>query len=208
MKWAYQVQDKMKAVAVLLLIIVLILANNIANRRTFSNLNEYIASIYKDRLMPATYIFQLTDHLYQKRLLNDTTAQTNLSNNVQYAHDTAITKLISTYETTYLTTAEKAQWATFKKELQQYNALTSAAVRDAKAVNTSFTKVIQCLNALSEIQAKEGSNLFKTSIISISGTVITSQLEIALLLVLGIFALILISVNNNKLIQMQKPGLN
>lgn len=208
MKWAYQVQDKMKAVAVLLLIIVLILANNIANRKTFSNLNEYIASIYKDRLMPATYIFQLTDHVYQKRLLNDTTGGNNLSKNVQLTHDTAISKLISTYETTYLTAAEKEQWATFKKELQQYNALTSDTARNDKAVNASFNKVIQCLNALSEIQAKEGSNLFKTSIISISGTVITSQLEIALLLVLGIFALVLISVNNNKLMQMQKPGLN
>ena len=208
MKWAYQVQDKTKVVAVLLLIIVLILANNIANRKTFSNLNEHIASIYKDRLMPATYIFQLTDHLYQKRLLNDTTGQNTLSNNVQQAHDTAISKVISTYETTYLTTAEKEQWATFKKELQQYNALTSDTARNDKAVSTSFNKVVQCLNALSEIQAKEGSNLFKTSIISISGTVITSQLEIALLLVLGIFALILISVNNNKLMQVQKPGLN
>jgi hypothetical protein len=69
MKWAYHVKDKMKMAAVLLLIIVLILVNNISNRKTFSNLNESIASIYKDRLMPATYIFQLTDHLYQKKLL-------------------------------------------------------------------------------------------------------------------------------------------
>ena len=208
MKWAYQVRDKMKAVAVLLLIIILILANNIATRRTFSNLNAYIASIYKDRLMPATYIFQLTDHLYQKRLLNDSVHQHNSPANAIQAHDTAIENIITTYETTYLTRAEKEQWILFKEELQQYNALISASVKNEKTVTTSFNKVTQCLNALSEIQAKEGSNLFKTSSISISGTVITSQLEIALLLILGVFALILVSVSDNKLMQIQKPELN
>ncbi len=206
MKWAYLIKDKMKAVAVLLLIIVLILVNNISNRRTFSKLNESIASIYKDRLMPATYIFQLTDHLYQKKLLLNTQSDQNTA--AISSHDNAVAAIIKTYETTYLTLAEKKQWAGFKKELEQYNLLASVSLKDNKALNERFENVLKRLNALSEIQASEGSNIFSVSRIDISGTIIMSHLEIALLLILGIFALILVNANDNKLLQIQKPRLN
>ncbi|MGN6355670.1 MAG: MCP four helix bundle domain-containing protein [Parafilimonas sp.] len=207
MKWAYLVKDKMKAVAVLLLIIVLILVNNISNRKTFSKLNESIASIYKDRLMPATYIFQLTDHLYQKKfLLNEMQANDNAATAAR--HDSAIHSIIKTYETTYLTPAEKKQWLAFKKELEQYNTLTAGLNENNKAVNVSFENVIQHLNALSEIQASEGSHIFSIAKIDVGGTVIMSHLEVALLLILGIFALVLINANDNKLMQVQKARLN
>jgi len=77
-----------------------------------------------------------------------------------------------------------------------------------KAINGAFDKVLQSLNSLSEIQAKEGNQIFKISSLNINGTIIMSQLEIALLLILGIFALVLVSANDNKLLQMQNPRLN
>lgn len=206
MKWAYYVKDKWKAIAVLLLIIVLILANNISNRRTFSNLNQSIASIYKDRLMPATYIFQITDHLYQKRLLKDKNNVAALKEKQQ--HNKAIADIIKTYETTYLTEAEKQQWTEFKQQLQQYNLLSTENVAQNETANESFNKVIKTLNALSQIQASEGNNIFKISSLDINGTIIMSQLEVALLLILGILALVLISVSNNRLLQIQNPRLN
>ena len=206
MKWAYFVKDKMKAVAVLLLIIVLILVNNIANRKTFSRLNESITSIYKDRLMPATYLFQLKDHLYQKKLLltsGNTERHTMVAN-----HNSAIASIIKTYETTYLTHAEKEHWAGLKKEMEQYDALALLPVINHTAVNERFDNVLKRLNALSEIQASEGNHIFSISKVDISGTVIMSHLEIALLLILGICALVLISANDNKLMQLQKSELN
>jgi hypothetical protein len=204
MKWAYQVKDKTKVVAVLLLIIVLILVNNVSNRKTFSKLNESIASIYKDRLMPATYIFQLTDHLYQKKLL-----QNSPGNNAAVVnHNTAIASIIKTYESTYLTASEKKQWNSFKEEMTHYNTLVAAPVKNEKAVDESFNKVMGTLNALSEIQASEGSHILNISKLDISGTIIMSQLEAALLLILGIFALVLMSVNDSKLMRIQDPRLN
>ncbi|HEX5151558.1 MAG TPA: MCP four helix bundle domain-containing protein [Parafilimonas sp.] len=208
MKWAYRIKDKMKAVAVLLLIIVLILVNNISNRKTFSRLNESIASIYKDRLMPATYIFQLTDHLYQKKFLNNEQEFGSQLGVNAHVHDTAIANLIKTYETTYLTASEKEQWKLFKQHLENYNTLAATSVQNKKAINDAFEKVVQNLNALSEIQAKEGSQIFKISSLNINGTIIMSQLEIALLLILGIFALVLVSANDNRLLQMQNSRMN
>lgn len=208
MKWAYLVKDKMKAVAVLLLIIVLILVNNISNRKTFSKLNESIASIYKDRLMPATYIFQLTDHLYQKKfLLNEMQANDNAA--IAARHDSAIHSIIKTYEATYLTPAEKKHWQAFKKGLDHYNTLTSGSnANNNTAVDESFYNVMQRLNALSQIQASEGNHIFSIAKIDVGGTVIMSHLEVALLLILGIFALVLINANDNKLMQVQKARLN
>ena len=208
MKWAYHVKDKMKMAAVLLLIIVLILVNNISNRNTFSRLNESIASIYKDRLMPATYIFQLTDHLYQKKFLNNGQELEGQHTTNALVHDSAIASLIKTYETTYLTASEKEQWKIFRQHLENYNALANTPVKNEKAINGAFDKVLQSLNSLSEIQAKEGNQIFKISSLNINGTIIMSQLEIALLLILGIFALVLVSANDNKLLQMQNPRLN
>lgn len=204
MKWAYQVKDKTKVVAVLLLIIVLILINNIANRKTFSKLNESIASIYKDRLMPATYIFQLTDHLYQKKLLQNTTG-----NKADYTnHDAPIARIIKTYESTYLTASEKKQWNSFKETMERYNRLIAQPVKDEKAIEESFNTAMQSLNELSKIQASEGKHILSVSSIDISGTIIMSHLEVALLLILGIIALVLMSVNDNKLMQIQNPRLN
>jgi len=206
MKWAYQVKDKTKVVAVLLLIIVLILVNNISNRKTLSKLNESIASIYKDRLMPATYIFQLTDHLYQKQLLQN--AEDKHSSGNAANHDSAVAAIIKTYESTYLTKAEKNQWMIFKKELEQYNILTAGTVNNDEIIHESFNNVLKSLNALSEIQASEGNHILHVSKLDISGTIIMSQLEIALLLILGILALVLMSVNDNKLMHIQNPRLN
>jgi hypothetical protein len=208
MKWAYSVKDKTKAIAVLLLIIVLILVNNIANRKTFSNLNEHITSIYKDRLMPATYIFQITDHLYQKRLLQNQGDRTDASNAKDEAHNKAIAGIIKTYETTYLTPAEKKQWILFKHELEAFNRLSHVGSGNEKAIEISFNKVLKSLNALSETQASEGNYLFKQSSLSINGTIIMSHLEIALLLILGVIALVLLNANDNRFSRMQNPYLN
>jgi Four helix bundle sensory module for signal transduction len=177
------------------------------DRMTFSSLDQSIASIYKDRLMPATYIFQLTDRIYQKRLRNNTGEQNN-SGKLNEEHDKAISEIIKAYETTYFTTAEKEQWVAFKQALNQYNTLNTAAIKNEEVISNSFNKVLQYLQALSRIQANEGNQLFSSSKSNVSGMIIISQLELALLLILGILALILVSINNNRLMRIQNPRLN
>lgn len=206
MNWAYHVKSKMKAVSVLMLIIVLILATNLSNRKTFTDLDHSIASIYKDRLLPSTYIFQITDHLYQKRLMNEN-GSTGTMNEEQ--HTKAIASLIKTYETTYLTSAEKQEWGAFKKNLVQYDILNAQVNKDEAAIANSFNKALQCLSTLSNIQASEGKHIQASSENIVNGTIITSELEIALLMILGIFALVLVSAGDNRMFQQsQKPLLN
>jgi len=206
MKWAYHVQDKMKAVGVLFLIIVIILATNISNRKTFTDLDHSVASIYKDRLLPATYIFHITDHLYQKRLLLE---NGDLSASDKELHDKAITALIKIYESTYLTSAEKQEWSAFKQHLSVFDKLSNSLNKNDEAITVSFNNTLQSLNALSNIQANEGKHIETASKKIVSGTVITSQLQVALLLILGIMALMLVSASDNRIFQnSEKHSLN
>lgn len=202
MKWAYYVKNKMKAVGVLMIIIVLIFGNNIYDRKAFADLDQSISSIYKDRLMPATYIFQLTNHLYQKRMLHETVVPGNLSTINENEHNKAITELIKNFEATYLTPAEKQQWMAFKQNLEEYNIVNkNTADKNDEALTRSFNKALLCLSKLSNIQANEGEHIRASSQSRISSTVIMSQFEIALLLILCIFALILLSATDKKIFQ-------
>src|SRR5436190_19571989 len=106
--------------------------------------------------MPATYIFLLTDYLYQKKLLYGGQEAESPQTANALRHDTAIANLIKTYETTYLTATEKKQWTLFKQHLQNYHTLINTPVNNDKTINNAFNEVLQSLNALSEIQANEG----------------------------------------------------
>jgi hypothetical protein len=217
MKWALQVKDKVKAAAVLAVIMCVILLTSFSGRQGFDNLGKSMSSIYEDRLLPSAYIFGITDHLYQKRLLH---SQYLHGENPQAAahiqkHNAAIATLIASYETTYLTPEEKAQWGNFKKhfalysryEAQQLAGTTTARV--PPMLPGEFDSAIQSLNELSRIQVGEGSQLRKSSASIIGNNTILTDLQITLLIVLGIFALVLLSVRDKVLFNSRPhAGLN
>ena len=56
-------KEKRKIIIALLFILVLALINNFISRRQYDDLTSNISSIYKDRLIPASYIFSMSDLL-------------------------------------------------------------------------------------------------------------------------------------------------
>src|ERR1044071_2800541 len=125
MKWAYQVRYKLKAAFVLTAIIIVVLLSNFSERRSFSNIDDSIAAINKDRLKPATYIFNISSNLYRKRLLHDenTNHTEEQLKTLASKYNRNIALLIDDYEATYLTTEERMQWVAFRQSLQDYNNL-------------------------------------------------------------------------------------
>lgn len=206
MKWAYHVKYKLKAAIVLTGIIVIILVSNLSERKSFSNLDHSMSSIYNDRLKPASYIYDITNALYQKRLLldNDKESIISISASLQ-EHDEHISELIEKFEATFLTKEEKKKWNQFKNHLHQYNEWERQWIVNNMNTNTFsqaeiyFNQTLNDLNSLNKIQIGEGNNLQKQSKSVINSTIIISYLEISLLIILGLCTLILLSVSDNTL---------
>jgi hypothetical protein len=148
-----------------------------------SRLDQSISSIYKDRLLPATYLHRIANHLYEQRLTGGD------------SHPMAIDSLVAAYETTYLTPDEKKQWASFKTHLSRYRQ--EAAKGDTAVSQQEFQETISDLIDLSNIQIGEGKNLESDSHNVVSGSVLSSQLEMSLLIILGLLATVLLFMTDN-----------
>lgn len=217
MKWAYQIKYKLKAAFLLTGIIIVILVSNFSETNSFTNLDDSMTSIYNDRLKPATYLFEISSNLYRKRLLHDAAAQHTPAelNALAQKHNEGIAALVKNYETTYLTKEEREQWLTFKAHLHEYDALentwlkTNANDKDAALamhaqIDDRFNATMHNLDNLSRIQVGVGNDLQQSSHSIISANVLLSYLEMALLIVLGLFTLILLSTTDNALLKRQQ----
>lgn len=181
MKRFFQIKTKFKVCCLFIVIIVLVLLNNLRERRNITRLEHSISSIYQDRLLPATYLYGIANHLYEQRLIGAD------------GHPQAIDSLVTIYESTYLTPDEKKQWRSFKQHLGQYRTL--AAAGDTAAMLREFQETMNNLNALSSIQIVEGKILQSDSKTIASGSTLSSKLELTLLIVLGVLAIVLLGLS-------------
>ena len=191
MKKVFQLRYKAKAAVLLLIMMALLILNNLVGRGNYSNLDKSISAIYQDRLMPATYIFQISDHLYQKRLLlEEASNKTQSLLNEIKTHDAAIAGIVDSYEKTHLTREEERQWVNFKNHLMAYNTSEGA---NSETSDREFNEVMHSLNSLTQLQVGEGTLLQKDAKAIISGSNLMSQFEISILVILGLFVVVLIS---------------
>ncbi|MBX2921181.1 MAG: MCP four helix bundle domain-containing protein [Chitinophagaceae bacterium] len=200
MKWHAVLGEKRKIVAFLLIVLLLGLINNYFSRRYYSSLDKNMSSIYKDRLMPASYLFKISDHLYQKKLLLE---QEDIPKDLMLAelkqHNAKIDSIIADYHKTYLTSAEESQWNGFLLHLDNYNKAEATFIaargrdpRKEKAIQSNFKSALISLNELNDIQTEEGARLQIDSHNLISSTVLQAYLEVSLLFIMGIAVLMLL----------------
>ena len=184
----------------LLTLIAVLLLNSASVSRDFNDVQLSVTSIYKDRLLASTYIFDITDQLYQKRMLLE---HGDTRNDVQ-AIDASIAKLIAKYETTFLTREERLYWTDFKQELSSYNAQSGLG-----QTGTEFTQIISSLKKLSDIQAGEGNSLFKNTSRIVSASSLHTYLETCIALLIAALTLSIIGNSKMRFGQPQpNPSLN
>lgn len=204
MKWAYYIKYKIRTVAFLAIILVVVLLGNILERNSYSTLDTSMSSIYQDRLMASQYIYGISNALYQKKLLI-AEGQGKEMQPALAQHDETIHTLIGKYEKTVLTKEEKVKWASFKENLVRYNHhekqwLNSTMPEQAEAVMQSgFHATIANLDALSSIQAGEGQHLLEDSHTIVNSRLAFSSFEISLLIILGMFVLVIISATDKRI---------
>lgn len=200
MKWSAVFGEKRKIIAFILVVLLVGLVNNYFSRRYYNNLDKNMASIYNDRLMPASYLFKISDHLYQKKILLEQEELTKavLTEEVQ-RHNAAINDLTAAYHKTYLTNAERKQWTSFLLHLDNYNQAETAFIstgsdpQKEKAIQSSFQSALRSLKELNDIQTSEGARLQIDSHQLISSTLLQAYLEVSLLFIIGIAILMLLT---------------
>ena len=201
MKNNFKLGYKHRIGLLLLTLIAVLLLNSASVSRDFNDVQLSVTSIYKDRLLASTYIFDITDQLYQKRMLLE---HAGMSEDVQKI-DASIAKLIAKYETTYLTREERLYWTDFKQELSSYNAHSGLG----QPRITGFTQIISSLKKLSDLQAGEGNSLLKNTSRIVNASSLHTYLETCIALLIGALTLSIIGSSKMRFGQPQpNPSLN
>jgi hypothetical protein len=196
-----KMKPQQKALLIFILLVVAIMLNNFSNWRNYNNLSKNFSSIYKDRIMPSGYIYQLHDHLYQKKLLLQQPDIPKAEKAAAIAqHNKEVTAIIKAYENTYLTPAEKQHWHQFKNNLLQYNITEAghlvnmhATDYDLGTLQQHFIQSQEELKKLSKLQATEADLLGKDSHYIINSSRIQTYLELILLMILIVAGIIIIT---------------
>ena len=202
MKMIISLKEKRVAVIILFAVLAVISLNQFINKKDYNDLYTNMSSLYKDRLMPAGYLFSINDHLYQKKILHlqESDANAKLSAQLKF-HDEAIAELIKAYEATYLTKTEKKEWQQLLKSLTAYknaevitgNELLLNRQNRIQLLEVNFQQAQHSLNELNALQAAEGSTLQTKSTAIINGTVVYSYLQMAMIVVLAVTVIILVT---------------
>lgn len=215
MKWVYSVQHKAQIAFLLAIILLAVLVKNMVEQSNVTELGSSFSSVYEDRLLVESYIYRLSDHLYQKKLIIDQCSHTEnhaeLRKKIE-EHNKAIHALIQNYEKTKLTNQESVFFLALKKNIEEMNVLEAQYIElnsGQKLLDRQFDLASGTLHKLSGIQVSEGKTMADQSKKIVAGSSMLSQFELALVVVIGLIiqALIFASRSITRAIP-QKPSLN
>ncbi|MBL7871885.1 MAG: MCP four helix bundle domain-containing protein [Cyclobacteriaceae bacterium] len=194
MKWIYGIRQKAQVAFLLAIILVGILVKNIMERNNVSELGDSFSSVYEDRLVVESYIYQLSGHLYQKKLIFDNcTAAGDVMTykNQLDTHNSDIANLIHEYEKTKFTEKESAFFQSFKNSIRKIIFLEneywmSSRERSNPELDEQFKLAATDLQHLSAIQLAEGKILSDQSKKIVAGSTLLTQFEAGMIVVMGL----------------------
>lgn len=204
MKWAYSIQQKFKAAALLAVVCVVILFTNFLGKQHMDELSNSLSSVYEDRLVVESYIYMISDQLYQKKLAFDNCSATDASDfrSKISAHNEAISGLLIYYERTLLTEEEAACLEDFKTNIAALQNLEldymDTPADDPQQVATRallderFALASANLRRLSQIQVKEGKALNEQSQRIVQGSSLLTNLEMVVLFCIAIILQVIV----------------
>jgi hypothetical protein len=177
-------------------LLALVILIEYSSQGKYKDLDQQMHSMYKDRLMPATYLFRLNNHLHNKQRWQEANQFHNKGDVSKLEeYNESMGSLIALYEKTYLTPRETDLWASFKSNLAILNAaernlmvLPSDKQASAEHIR-SFEGAAESLSKLSDLQSQEGLRLQTSSESILSGNLMQNILELALLFIICVLAI-------------------
>ena len=224
MKWAYSLQQKTKIAFWSALILTAVFVKNWMDKNHVTTLDSSFASVYDDRLVVEGYLFQLSGHLYQKKIILSGCHNAESAGAAQpqvSSINSSIDQILSDYEKTKLTPDEATYFGSLKKNLAALNTLEGNVLHalNTQDVNLSAATMAQMqkgfdaalldLGRLSEIQILEGKLLKDQSNQIAAGATLLSTFELVVLIAIGILIQILVFASKSTLPRLaRQPGLN
>ncbi len=206
MKWIYSIQQKAQVAFLLAIVLLGVFMKNVIDRNNVSELGDSFSSVFEDRLLVESYIYKLSDHLYQKQLLIDQCSGQGNMNQVRLEiaqHNAAIKGLIQEYEKTKLTNQESLFFDSFKKNIQEMIMLENQYLKSqntslaGSSLDHQFITATSNLDQLSSIQVAEGKTMTDHSKRIVAGSSILTQFELAMIIVIGLIIQALIFASNS-----------
>ena len=197
MKWTYAIRQKFRAALALGIVFVLVLATHLMDKSYFTKLQNSFSSVYEDRLLAEIYIYEISAQLLKKKGLIENHNQTTATD-IRGTHQTyndSINSLLAKYEGTKLTVNESVLFDELKKnfnELFLLEANYKNSLMLSGAIEEQHKKLADNLDGLSEIQFLEGKSLISDSRQIIAASNLTFQLELCVLIVIGLLVQALI----------------
>ena len=211
MKWTYAIPQKFKISCILGFVMLCITLFTLIESRNINNINRSLVSIYTDRLIPATDLFYLAEHLYTKRTKIENYLRTNetspaLISKELNKHNAEIAILISKFEMTHLVNDELIHFDALKSELKKYilieqqiinqgtpNQKEPAKVLFENNAKPALARTLNHLSALTKIQSNVGTTLLNQSKNDIAISDLLSNLQLIVCIVTGILIITIIS---------------
>ena len=186
-KEKYNFRQKFNLALALLAVFFLILATNLVDRRHFETAQEALTSVYEDRVVAQHYIFEISTIVYQKeqQFIENNTNKWSVEN------DARIEELMEKFAGTKLTTSERRQFESLKEHLTTLERI-ETKYRENSINNKThvipeiFKHIKNDLNDLAETQILESKSKMFLAQKSLNTTNLLSNLELGLLIIVGI----------------------
>jgi len=177
------------------MIFVLVVATNLIDRSNFFRLKDSVTAIYEDRLVANDLIFDISKSIQKKKMavaLSDTLYFSEKNNTV--SED--IQGLILRFEETNLTSDERIIFETFKENLEVLNQFEIRFIASGFSQKDELLHHLSDLSTnlydLSKIQLEEGGRQMALSKKAIHTVDLFTQIEIYILIFLGVLVQIII----------------
>jgi hypothetical protein len=205
MKWTFIIQQKIKLALLLTALIIVIGLTAYTEKKNVKEMGTSFASIYYDRLVPATDLFHITENLFQRRIVLEGLLSGRDNDLIMPSQDQllhyhlATNGLVSKFEKTFLVEAESNALSNFKKSLKEYKKVEDRVVgiiaqnlddQGRRLYETEgkekFNSALNNLHQLSTIQSTVGLDILKESKSTISNSELMLTLQILTAIIIGL----------------------
>lgn len=194
---------KFRLTALLLFMFTAILGSKFWEDSYIESLRRDCGSMFKDRLLPATTLFHLSDEVHTKRHTLEVylqSADARQDPAVEYEmgkHDAAITHLLREIERTYLVDEESRLLSQLRATLAVYNGLEQSLLTQHRngqkvtyngEIRAAFDEVRRELHGLIRVQQDVGQQLDRHSVASATHVTTLLYFQLGMAFVIGLLA--------------------